>query len=585
MPPEGETPTPAGGAQDFVLNLNFVPSWARQQPAQNPYAGAEGGGRDESGREDRRDARGGRGGGGRREGGAGGNRGFRRDDRRGGGAPGGAGGFRKPDAGRGPRRDDRQGPRGGGGGRDARGGGRGPRDQYDARGPRRDRDFAPRLPIQVTFVPERNHLSVVVKEIHEKRRAYPLAMVAGLFLQKPENHQIKFEVQGGKDRPSDLKLWQNTKTGMVFLSREVAMNYAIGHDLEEFFERQDLAVEAPSGNFVCVGRCTLSGELLGPPNHHGYQEKLQELHRTRFAHMPLDEYRGRIEMVRDPAAVEQWKEQAKTVRRYRDRNDPPGEARLKRSEAEFLFTQKYTKDLLKQGQRFLVPGPRAPDLPDLELRRLAREAWTRENRFPMTLLFALRAAFKHMKLQLFKVGNETFATAIAPKPLEAAHVVENIQKMIDLLREHPGWTRKELVEHMQPGLSSESPEAVELLSPLRWLVDKGHVIEFFNGTLSLPAQPPPRPAPTRDPSDARAEPGTEPGTTAEAAAAAPDAAPAPEGVSAEAPAAEPEAAPEAPPAAAPDPKAEEAGTAVPVAPQAEPAPAGSSAPPAGTGQA
>lgn len=338
-----------------------------------------------------------------------------------------------------------------------------------------------------------------MKEIHDKRRAYPLAMVAGLFLQKPENHQIKFEVQTNRPEAANCKLWQNTKTGMVFLSREAAQNFAVARDLEEFFEKQDQPVEPPAGNFICVGRCSMSGELLGPPNYHGYQEKLHELHRSRFSHLPLDVYRSKIEIVRDPAVVEQWKEQAKSIRRYRDRSEPEGPATLKRSEAEFRFMEKYAKDLFKPGNRFLMPGQRAAELPDADLRRLVRDAWTRESRFPMTLLFALRAAFKHMKLQLFKVGNETFATPIQPKPIDAAHVVESIQKIMNLLREHPGWTRKDLVEDIQPGLAPDSPEAAELLNPLRWLIDKGHVIEFFNGTLSLPAVPQVRAAPAPAP--------------------------------------------------------------------------------------
>ncbi len=482
---DAAAPTPTsngqgGGIQDLVLSLNFVPNWAKQSSAENPYADARG----ESRREESP-------------------RGERRD-----GGPRGKKEFRGPGGGRGPRsggggggrRDERRGPGPGPGAGSAPQGDRGPRrfegdrrDQRGRGGPRRDQDFAPRLPINVSLVPEKNHLGVVVKEIHDKRRAYPLGMLAGLFLQKPENFVIKFEIQSSRDRQSELKLWQNTKTGMVFLSRETAQSYAIGHDLGEFFERQDIPVEPPKGNFVCVGRCTLSGELLGPPNFHGYQEKLMELYRTRFSGMPLDVYRSKVEMVRDPAMVEQWKEQSKSVSRYREKTEPPGEAKLKRSEAEFKFLNKYAKDLFKQGQRFLMSGARAVDLPDPDLRRQVRDAWTRENRYPMTLLFALRAAFKHMRLELFKVGNETFATAIAPKPMDATYTVENIHTMIELLREHPGWTRKELVEHMQPGLLPESPEALELLNPLRWLIDKGHVIEFFNGTLSLPATPPPRP--------------------------------------------------------------------------------------------
>lgn len=504
------TPTGDGGAsRDVVLSLNFIPSWAKQSPAENPYAAHEGGQRMESARGERRGFRGDDRG--RREGGRPGGR------PGGGGRPAGVGGrdFRRDD--RGPRRDDRpqQGerrgpprderrdaPRGGARHDDRRGGGR---------GPQRDREFVPRLPVNVSFVPDRTYLGAVVKDIHDKRRAYPLAMLAALFLQKPEHHMVKFEVQSSREKPGGLKLWQNAKTGMVFLSRETAQGFAVARDLEEFFERQDIPVDAPTGNFVCVGRCTLSGELLGPPNHHGYQEKLQEMHRTRFAHLPLDVYRGKIEVVRDPALVEQWKEQARTVSRFKEKAGSEGEAKLRRSEAEFIFLEKYAKDLFKQGARFLVPGRRAPELPDPELRRLVREAWTRESRFPMTLLFALRAAFKHMRLVTFKVGNETFATAIPPKPLDAVHVVEQIQTMITLLREHPGWTRKDLVEHAKPGLDPESPEALELLSPLRWLIDKGHVIEFFNGTLSLPADVPAKPAPAapaarNDPGDAAAVP-------------------------------------------------------------------------------
>ena len=274
---------------------------------------------------------------------------------------------------------------------------------------------------------------------------------------------------------------------MVFLNRDTAQSFTVGRDLEVFFEPQDTAAEAPTGQFVCVGRCTLSGELLGPPNYHTYQEKLQELHRTRFSHLPIDVYRSKIEIVRDPAMVEQWREQAKTIRLYRDRNEPGSTATLKRSEAEFKLLEKYGKDLFRQGHRFLMPGERAADLPDPELRMVVRDTWTRESRFPATLMFALRPAFKHMRVHLFKAGRETYVTAIEPRPLDAAHVIESISQMLELLRAHPGWTRKDLVEHMKPGLAVDSTEANELLSPLRWLVDKGHVIEFFNGTLALPA--------------------------------------------------------------------------------------------------
>ena len=80
----------------------------------------------------------------------------------------------------------------------------------------------------------------------------------------------------------------------VFVEKERALGHALKAHIGKFYEKQETQAEPPKGNFVCVARCGLSGELLGPPNYHGYSEKLSELHRTRFAHLTLDEYRSRI---------------------------------------------------------------------------------------------------------------------------------------------------------------------------------------------------------------------------------------------------------------------------------------------------
>ena len=44
-----------------------------------------------------------------------------------------------------------------------------------------------------------------------------------------------------------------------------------------------------------------------------------------------------------------------------------------------------------------------------------------------------------------------------------------------------------------PGIREDAPEVTEVLSPLRWLTERGHVVEFSNGTLSVPTSR--RPAP------------------------------------------------------------------------------------------
>ena len=54
------------------------------------------------------------------------------------------------------------------------------------------------------------------------------------------------------------------------------------------------------------------------------------------------------------------------------------------------------------------------------------------------------------------------------------------------LRDHPGCTRQELVDGLQPGNDPNSAEVTEVLNNMRWLIDRGHVIEFYNGRLAVP---------------------------------------------------------------------------------------------------
>ena len=368
------------------------------------------------------------------------------------------------------------------------------RDGADRRGPPRPQDrrsFAPAprlfLPLEITFIPERQQLSAAVRQLHASQKAYPLAYLAGLFLARSEGHLIKVEVRGGRDGQPGPKLIQCARDGALFVDAEGMKAHAITHHLEEFFDRQEVQVEPPAGNFACVGRCRQSGTLLGPPNYHGYQERLMELYRSRFTHLSVDEYRNQIEMVRDPAVVEQWKESCRTQQVYRPKGQTEGDG-MKREEAVAAFVQQHLPALHKAGTRFMVPAQAIKMMEGGALRQQIEEAWNRENRFPLSLMLALRPAFKRMRLHLFKAGRgETFVTAIVPKPLDASHAIDELRNMLVLIREHPGWNRAALVEHLQPGLAHDSEDAGRLLSPLRWLIEKGHVIDFFNGTLSAPA--------------------------------------------------------------------------------------------------
>ena len=47
--------------------------------------------------------------------------------------------------------------------------------------------------------------------------------------------------------------------------------------------------------------------VLGPTNFHGYQEKILEMHRSRFSNLSLEDYKKRITSESGEEIVEQWK--------------------------------------------------------------------------------------------------------------------------------------------------------------------------------------------------------------------------------------------------------------------------------------
>lgn len=437
-----EEPTPK---QDVVLDLNFVPVWARQPPDIHAFA-----------REGR----------------------FESVPRppRGEGAPRGA----PRGHGAGPR--DRRPPSRSGRGE------RPPLRPREQSVPRRGgAEPAPvDLPVEIAFLPARPQLTALVHELKSSGRAYPLMELAGRFLAHPEAYLVKIALRPPGPGAPSAHLYQCRVCQAVFSRGADVQAHAVAAHLETVFAREEGQAPPPAGNFTCVARCRLSGVLLGPPNHHGYNEKLMQVWRARFAHLTLDEYRQQVEMLRDPALIEKWKDEARLQVLYREKgkDQAPG---LKKAEAEALFQQQQAPALVAVGERFILPAAVAQQTSDGGLMQRLRLAWQKESRYPFTMSLALRPAFRHMHLHLFKVkGGQVFVSRVKPHPLAGDQAVAAIREVLDYLRAHPGCQRQQLVAELRPGLPVEAPEVAAVLNPLRWLTEKGHVIEFFDGTLAVP---------------------------------------------------------------------------------------------------
>lgn len=146
---------------------------------------------------------------------------------------------------------------------------------------------------------------------------------------------------------------------------------------------------------------------------------------------------------------------------------------------------------VESSRRVALEEKVAHGLQDPAIRGMLREEWQQESRFPIHLAFALRAAFRHRGLHLFKTRGEggkgiNFVTAVKPSPIDPETTIPAIRDALLFMKDHPGCTRKDMVEALLPDEPPESDAVKALLQPIHWLVEKGHVIEFFNGTLSVP---------------------------------------------------------------------------------------------------
>lgn len=339
----------------------------------------------------------------------------------------------------------------------------------------------------ISFLPEQHRLAAVAADIRASHHAFPLPELAHLFLNSPEWHHVKIEAQKRTGGQYGATLYQSRLTGLLFADRAACLNHTADEAMKRLFTVETIQKDPPAGNFVCVARCRLSRELLGPPNHHGYNKRVEELHRTRFSHMSLDEYRRNIETLHDAELIERWKEEARSHTQYRLIEGGETAEPMDQNAACAYVEEQVAPKKVKEVGRAVLPGPVSRDIQDPGLIRLLRAAWDREQRFPVTLIRALRGAFRRMGLHFFNAGKgETFVTAVQPKPIDPGHVVETIREVLEWLKAHPGCTRRDLVQGVRPSGCEDPAEIALVLQPLIWLVEKGHVIEFHNGTLAAP---------------------------------------------------------------------------------------------------
>src|SRR5438046_1238097 len=240
---------------------------------------------------------------------------------------------------------------------------RGERDQHkplDRKDRKRSRDFPARreppaplvLPqLDVHFLPQAAAFENVAAQIKTGTAAYSVYALARLFLQKPERYHVRIKTKDA------TPLFRLGESNAISTNRFAFENYAFPLLRAKFYTTNVTLHDPIKGDFNSVAPELTTGTLLGPTNHHGHQPQLRRRYEQRFSRPhSFTEFQRQIEIVSDPALVEQWKEEARKVITFTTQQEEPPQTFNAETEAERHFREKYLPALIPETAEAEIDG-------------------------------------------------------------------------------------------------------------------------------------------------------------------------------------------------------------------------------------
>jgi len=444
-------------------------------------------------------------------------------------APGAVPVFREERPPRGPKPKHHGGPARRPGGPNA-GPRRGPHKSGPRHGPRHDEPPAPPpnpFPwLRFAFTATAPAVETVAKQIRQTGKTFSLFDLARILLRNPASYTVDLS---SAPPPATGPFYTVPSDGSVWMSLENAARHLLQTRRDEFYRAETVDVEPPKGNFPVVAVCGLSGTLLGPPNHHDFERCLRELHRSRFAGMDFEHFRGRLKMERDPEIIGKWKTEASKTTVYYPVGDGEPVKLADLAAVEKHFLAHHAPALVEAAPKASVPGDPKKVSVDRALAPLLNHVTSEEQRFPLRLAQSLSRSLSAAGLRFHKSPNRTtFVSASRPRHLNLDEVAvsDSIRKILETIRAKKSLRRAQLLDLLAPApdVVAASPEnaappAAEspaspappvpadpvreaVINDLLWLTHEGYVIEYADSRLE--SVPPPK-NPPKPPAEAPAE--------------------------------------------------------------------------------
>ena len=469
--------------KELDLDLEFLPAWAQKPNDAKPYANYAG--------EEKPRSRG--------RGDWGDRPPRRRDDNRGRDFKGrdakGGGRDRNRDGGRDPKFQKRDGKR-----------------AFDKRKDFRRNEAPQRPPLELdlSIQPEKNGVESLARQIKHTGRAYPLFDIARLILAKPERYLVVLKTRKKEDGSIAQPLFFCQVDETVWLSEDQAVDHVLSRHFDTFYKTEKTEIDPPKGTYTFVAQCGMSDQILGPPNYHGYQEKLRSLHADRFSRLPFDVFKSRVKIVHDEEVVKQWLDDQSWKTEYIAINLPE-EAKLESREAvREHFRQHHLSNLIARVDNVALKASVFSKKTPPRMQNLVRYELDDQRRFPLKVVNVLSQEFSSHGLQFFKRKKRVTHVSVS-RPhhlnLDQTPVSDSIRDIVTFVVGNQDCTRRMILDKFVPepdkpksaealpeGDAPEvepplSPERTAVLSDLHWLVHQGHVVEYANGQMEIAPKP------------------------------------------------------------------------------------------------
>ena len=306
----------------------------------------------------------------------------------------------------------------------------------------------------------------------------------------PEGAAIAEGSTESASKPAQEKLnpmYMSQPDHLPFDTEEAAIQHVLSNNLGAFFDLQEVEIEAPKGNFPIINKCGITGELLGPPNHHRYQQVLQQHHEAKLSRMPFERFRESIISAREPEVLAAWMEKMKKATRYTwktpaakapavvaSEGAAPADANITEAaapetvapvaetpapdapppisfdtieEARLHLLANVRDKLVRAVDNVRFQGKLIEKLPVGEIRRALEGHVERQRRFPLDTANALRGRLRRESFTIFKKGSRGVSYVCAVKRrfrIPGQVFSETITKLIDFIEKNPMVHMKDL---------------------------------------------------------------------------------------------------------------------------------------------